>query len=395
MIAAALDGAPGGLDTHGSTRAEKLIAARRHGARALLLVADRLPPLSATSAPVGIISATITSAVADAMRAPTTRARVRVALERQEQRAANVITVVPGRDPDLAREVVVGGAHYDHLGVNGGAVHPGADDNASGSAIVIGLARSFQKAGGAPRTLVFALFSGEELGLLGSGHYTRAPRFPLDRTVAMVNLDMVGRMRDSRLIVGGVDSGSRLHGLVIDAARDAGVKLDVQGDPFGPSDHARFYRAGIPVLFFHTGSHADYHRPSDTADKINADGMARTAAVAARLVAELASGPRPAYVALAPRKNGSTGTGAFFGIVAEPRESGDGVRIADVLPGHAAARAGIREGDVLVRFAGRSLRSFDDLKAVIADRRPGDTVDVVYLRDGEDRAVTAKLDARP
>ena len=180
----------------------------------------------------------------------------------------------------------------------GGALHPGADDNASGTAVVVGLARAFAAAGPLDRTLVFALFGAEEIGLVGSGHYVRQPTVPIDRTVAMLNFDMVGRLGDGKLTVGGVESGRGLRDIVAEAARALAVGVNLRDSPFGPSDHTRFYDAGTPALFFHTGTHADYHRPGDTADKLDAAGMARVAAVGARVAERLAAGDRPAYVTL-------------------------------------------------------------------------------------------------
>jgi hypothetical protein len=416
-IALILDGGPPHLAGQRPSQTEKLLAARRRGIRAALVVADALPGLDATGTSVGIVSATATPAVADALLAPArrtaaqlaraiadarspasfatgSRARLHVALRRTDQRAANVVGVLPGTDPVLAREAVVVGAHYDHLGRVGGDVHPGADDNASGTAVVVGLARAFAAAGGAPRTLVFALFAGEELGLLGSRYHVGRPTVPLARTVAMLNFDMVGRLRDGRLSVGGVDSGSGLRDVVSDAARGTGLDLGLRGQPHGPSDHASFYRAGAPVLFFHTGRHPDYHRPTDTADRIDADGMARVAALGVRVLERLAGdGPRPVYAVVAPPPNGQSRT-AFLGVGADPRAR-DGLRLASVQSGSAAARAGIREGDVILRLAGVPVSSLDELRAVLAARRPGDTVDLVYLRDGRARAAAATLDARP
>ena len=417
-IALALDGAPSAVPAAEATRLEKLIAARRHGAAALLVVVDRLPTLSATAAPVRMVSGAITRAAADRLLAPSgwttarleqklgethaplafdipARARVSVALVREDRRTANVVGVLPGRDPALSAEVVVIGAHYDHVGRVNGQVHPGADDNASGTALVVGLARAFAAGGGAPRTLVFALFSGEELGLLGSRHYVRQPTVAMERTAAMVNLDMVGRMRGDKLTVSGVDTGLGLSRVVKDAARGVPVDLDVRGAPSGPSDHDRFYRGGTPVLFFFTGTHEDYHTPGDTADKINAEGMARVAAVVAGTVERLADGPRATFARVPmPRVRGSDG-GAFFGIMAEPKRDADGLILADVVPDSAAARAGVREGDVIVRFAGVPVNGFDDLRKALHDRKAGDRVEVVYLRDGEERTASTSLDARP
>ncbi len=328
------------------------------------------------------------------------RVRIRVTLDREERRAANVIGLLPGRDPAMASEAVVLGAHYDHLGRQGGVVHPGADDNASGTAVVLGLARAFAAAGGAPRTLVFALFAGEEIGLLGSAHYARHPVLPMDRTVAMLNFDMVGRMRNNRLDVGGVESGIGLRALVTAAATAGAAKTDLvlNDAPFGPSDHASFYSAGVPVLFFHTGSHDDYHRPGDTADKINARGMAEVAGIGARVAERLARESRTVYVKLSPpaagpRLSGASG-GAFLGVSVGARSASDGVMLGSVIAGSAAARSGLRDGDVIVRLDGQTVAGFEDLRRALAQKSPGDAVTLLYLRDGEDREVSAILGTR-
>jgi len=421
-VALALSGTPPFLAGVRSSRLEKLIAARRGGAHALLIVSDPLPTLAATAAAVRIVSGSVTPAAADALLAPTGttlaglsaaiaerrapasfvaraagRVELRVALESTDRMAANVIGVLPGTDPALADEALVLGAHYDHLGVTGGTVFPGADDNASGSAVVVGLARAFA-AGPRERTLVFTLFSGEEIGLVGSGHYVRQPTIPLGRTVAMLNFDMVGRLRDGTLTVSGVESGRGLRDAVREATNAAGVSASLRDSPYGPSDHSPFYGAGAPVLFFHTGGHPDYHRPGDTADKIDAAGMARVAALGARLVERLAAGPRPAYVALArpsaSRPERAVGASrVFFGVGGDAGES-DGLRLGQVVADSAASRAGLKDGDVLVRFGDRALDSFEDLLTALRDRHPGDTVGVIYLRDGLEHDTTATLGAR-
>ena len=388
------DGAPAGLGGARASRLEKLIIARHRGARALLVAADSLPAVDATAAPFSLPSATVTRATAAALSSGS-RVRLVIDVDRADRTAANVVGVVRGTDPALAGETLVLGAHYDHLGRSGTAVYPGADDNASGTAVVLGLARALAAAGGLPRTVVVALFSGEELGLLGSSHYVRQPATS-DRPVVMMNLDMVGRLARGGLQVGGVESGAGLDGVVRAAAKAAGVDVKVGGHPNGPSDHASFYAAGVPVLFFHTGSHADYHAPTDTAEKIDAAGLARVAALAAETLERLASAPRPTFVQVAPARShasGPSGT-AFLGVTAGGR-AGDGVRLGAVLPGTAAARAGMRDGDILVRIAGVTVDSFEDLRRVLGDRRPGDTVSVVYLRAGDDHTVSTTLGPRP
>jgi peptidase M28-like protein/PDZ domain-containing protein len=417
-IVLALDGAPPALADLRWSRLEKLIAARRHGARALLVVADSLTRPDATAAAVSLVSGTVTNAAADVLlagsgktiaqlraaiestRAPVSsptgvHARIRVSLEREDHRTANVIGILPGTDPALSSEAVVLGAHYDHLGRAGGALYPGADDNASGTAIVLGLARAFAAAGGTPRTLIFILFTGEEEGLLGSAHYVRHPSVALDRTVAMLNFDMVGRLRERRLHVAGIESGAGLRAFVMSVASGTGLDLSLGDTPFAPSDHTSFYEAGTPVLFFHTEGHDDYHTPRDTADKINAAGMAQVADIAGRLVEHLGGEPRPAYVKLArpaapaPRRSGAAG-GAFLGIAVNPGLS-DGVKLASVLADTAAARAGLRDGDVIIRVGDTPVNSFEDVRRALSTRKPGDAITVLYLRDGEDHRVTATL----
>jgi hypothetical protein len=417
-IVLVLDGAPPFVSRRMS-RLDKLIVARQHGARALFVVSASLPSVGATGAPFGLVSGAVTPAVADALlasasssvaqrvrviadtRAPAStvlpvQARVRAHLVPDDRRAVNIIGLLPGADPALANEAIVLGAHYDHVGVIGGAVHPGADDNASGTAVVLGLARAYAAAGGAGRALVFALFGAEELGLIGSAHYVKQAPVALERTVLMLNFDMVGRMREGQLHVGGVDSGTRLRDAVTDAARVAGATVILRGSPYSPSDHTRFYSAGTPVLFFFTGTHPDYHAPGDTADKINAAGMARAAAVAAGVVERLERGARPVYAKVpAPASRSSTrssGIPVFFGIGADGRSRWDALRLSQVMAGSAAERAGLRDGDVIVRFDDAPMGSLEDLRTVLRTKHPGDTVEVVYVRDGRETTTSATLE---
>jgi aminopeptidase YwaD len=391
------------------SRLEQLIAARRAGVRALLLVDDTLPAVATTAAPVAILSGTVTRAGAAALLGGPGRTRLRIELATEERRAANVIGVVPGADPARAGEAVVIGAHYDHLGREGDAVYPGADDNASGTAVVLGLAQSLATAR-LPRTLVVMLFSGEEIGLVGSDYQVRHPSaVPIERMVAMLNFDMVGRLDGRHLQVGGVDTGGSFRGLVEAAAKEVGLDVDLSPAGSGPSDHTRFHDAGVPVLFFHSGSHADYHRPSDTADKIDAAGMARIADLGRLVVTRIAGGPRPIFAsvpgaaargrAAGRRGDGSSESsgagGAFLGVGADLRAGWDGVRLGSIVPGSAAEQAGLQAGDVLVRLDDTSLPAFSDLRALIGRHRPGDTLPLIYLRDGLDRATSVTLGTRP
>jgi S1-C subfamily serine protease len=205
----------------------------------------------------------------------------------------------------------------------------------------------------------------------------------------MLNLDMVGRLRHGRLYVGGVDSGTGLRELISDAARDLPIAVQWRGDPWSSSDHSTFYRAGRPVLFFFTGLHADYHRPGDTWEKINADGLASVTALAARVVSAVAAAPTgPRYVAIDPPPV----RGALFGIVPDFEDPDEpGIRVAGVQPGSPAERSGVKPGDLVVRFAGRDVPTLEELLAVLRGRRGGDRVHVVLRRDGQTRSVEATL----
>jgi hypothetical protein len=427
---------------HYSQRTHKIINAREHGARAILLVAhprerDMLPVLRGLSQPHGILAAFVTRGAADALLASSRRnvaelaaaidralapqsfvlagvqARCELTLVRDRAAASNVIGILPGDDPQRRDEAIVIGAHYDHLGHGGegslatesiGQVHPGADDNASGTAVVLALARAFATSGPRPRTLVFAAFAGEELGLLGSAHYVTQPPFPLDRTVLMVNADMVGHLREHRLYISGVDSGTGLRTVVNDAAQGLGLSLELRPSPFGPSDHTSFYTAGRPVLFLFTGPHDDYHRPSDTWDKINAPGLATVATFAARVVdtvARAATPPAWVKVEAPPPPTGPRGGGygAYFGVIPDFGGSGGegpraGVRITGVRSGSPAEKAGLKGGDVIVRFAGVDVRTLEDLTFALRGRRPGDQVQVVVRRDGGEQPLQAVLEER-
>jgi len=417
----------------------KVLNAREHGAAGVVVVEnpgraeDPPRPIRGTTPAWGLLAVSATRATAAAMLAPAgldlaalqadidralaprssplpgVTARLRVALVRERGQTANVVGFLPGTDPTRRDEVVVVGGHYDHLGRGSpfslapdraDEIHPGADDNASGTAVVVGLAEAFARAGGARRSLVFVAFSGEELGLLGSAHYVQHPPVPIERTVAMVNLDSVGRMQGDRLYVMGVDSGQGLRAVVEQSAQGLGVQLALRGDGIGPSDHTAFYNQDRPVVFFFTGTHGDYHRPSDTWDKVNADGLRKVAEVAYRTVRALADRDDRLAFVRAPATGGARpaaggGYGPYFGSVPDFADSPiPGVRLGGVRPGSPAERAGLRAGDVIVRFAGVTVRTLDDLTFALRTRRAGDTVAVIYVRDGAEHTAQAILEQR-
>jgi hypothetical protein len=330
------------------------------------------------------------------------RIRGRTAIERVETQGRNVLAALPGRGAPAAEgrpaidpaETVVLGAHYDHLGYGGAnsaepgkrAVHHGADDNASGTALLVEVARQLAAAGPLPRRILFVAFSGEERGLLGSGHYAANPVVPLGDTVVMVNLDMLGRLDGDKLIVHGTGTGTGLDALVDRLLGQHRFTAAKEPGGFGPSDHASFYAKKVPVLHLFTGSHADYHRPSDTADKINYDGMVRLAALVADIVRELASAPeRPAYVEVASKMFArGGGDRPYFGSIPDFGKPGGGYAISGVAKDSPAAQGGLKGGDLIVRIGASAITGLEDFDSALRKHKGGETVPVVVKRDGQE-----------
>jgi hypothetical protein len=337
------------------------------------------------------------------------RIRGRTAIERVQAEGRNLLGLLPGqgRPAEAAavaidpRETVVLGAHYDHLGyggVNSAApgdktVHHGADDNASGTALLVEVARRLAAGPPLPRSVLFAAFSGEERGLLGSGHYTANPAVPLADTVAMVNLDMVGRLDGDTIIVHGTGTGTGLEPLVDRLVAAHGLEAAKEPGGFGPSDHASFYAKKVPVLHLFTGSHADYHRPTDTADKINYQGMARLADLVTALVRELASSPeRPAYIEVASPQFARGGDRPYFGSIPDFGKPGGGYAISGVSKDSPAARGGLAGGDLIVRVGESAITNLEDFDSALRKHKGGDTVPVVVVRDGAEVTLQVTLD---
>jgi Tol biopolymer transport system component len=340
-----------------------------------------------------------------------TRVKGRVALDATYAQAANVAGRLPGRGP-LANEVVVIGAHYDHLGMGGHgsmrpndrAIHNGADDNASGTAGVLAAAERLKALltnARDRRSVYFVLFSGEESGIAGSSYFVGHAPVPLDRVKAMVNLDMVGQLRDDQLIAFGAESAPEWTAALDSAAKPLGLKLTSKGDGYGPSDQTSFYAVKVPVVHLFTGAHDRYHTPEDDADSVNFAGGARVAELTARLGEQLALGkltPTYAVAAAAPAMQGdSRGYGAYLGTIPDYRAMEDtkgGVLLGDVRPGGPADRAGIRGGDRIVEMAGTKIENLYDMTFALQDNKPGDTIDVVVLRGGERLTLRATLGSR-
>jgi hypothetical protein len=318
----------------------------------------------------------------------------------------NVVALVAGTDPVLRQQYVVIGAHFDHLGRStfgsmdpgaGSAIRHGADDNASGTAAVMELARLFAR-NPARRSIIFANFSGEELGLLGSQYFVENSPVPLDSIDAMLNFDMVGRMRDNKLIVYGVATASELSAIVDSANIAPKLSVSAVGDGYGPSDQSSFYAEGIPVLHFFTDLHEDYHRATDVAWKIDVADEARVVNFAERIARTIADRPdRLTYVLSAPPRQMTQGDGhgAYFGSVPDMSASDVvGVRLMGVTPGSPADRAGVRKGDVVVEFGGMQVKDLYQYTDALRAHKPGDEVTVVVERDGKRLSLAARLGAR-
>lgn len=338
---------------------------------------------------------------------PGVRLALNVDVRRITALTQNVVGILRGADPKLAEEAIVIGAHYDHLGLGDshslapsqiGKVHPGADDNASGTAAVLELASALAtRRRDLRRSIVFITFAGEELGLLGSAYYTKNPLWPLERTAAMINLDMVGRPRDSKINVGGAGT-SPVFKQILEQADRTGLRMALSDGGYSSSDHTSFYAKNIPVLFFFSGLHADYHKPSDTADRIDAPSEARVADLALRTAMALSALlERPPYVRVAeprPLMGGGGGYGAYFGSIPDMGEEVAGVKFADVRDASPAAQAGLKAGDLLIEFDGKEIKNLYDFTYALRSHKPGEVVRVVVLRGKERVAADVKLEQR-
>ncbi len=333
--------------------------------------------------------------------------RLAADVKKVEKVTANVIGVLEGSDPALKNEYLVIGAHLDHLGMGGSgsldrsskpAIHHGADDNASGTAGVMALARWFASRGDRPkRSLVFMCFSGEELGLFGSDFYAKHPIIPIDRTAAMINMDMIGRLRENKLIVIGSGTAKEWDSLLTDANRSSGFQLARSDDGFGASDQQSFYSKNVPVLFFFTGSHAEYHTSADTVDKINAEGEVKVLAMVADCAEKIADMPvRPAFQKInVPSPGGSPGFRVYFGSIPDYAAQVEGVQLNGVREKSPAAKAGLKAGDIIVKFGDTTVKSVQDYTLALQNYKPGDEVDIVVQRGGQTLTLHAKLAARP
>ncbi len=338
--------------------------------------------------------------------------KISVKFERTRKKVENVVGILPGKGPNAGEYVVVC-AHYDHLGHGGRfslmpwshAVHHGADDNASGTTCVVELADKFTHEFPPARSLIFITFTGEEEGLLGSEYFVEHPPMPLEKIVGVLNMDMVGRVKNQKLLVGGMGTAAAFPDILKTADADVGLKLGEFGKGgIGPSDHMSFAMKKIPVLFFYDDMMIDYHRPTDTADKINFEGMEEVVKLAQHVVTSMTMMPRQkyngAYDAQGMAQSGvSHGSRVSLGVVpdysqGEEGSPGGGVRITGTVAGSAAEKAGLKDGDVILQFADKKIDNLMDLSNALAEGKAGQRVTLKIKRDGKPMEVQATLTER-
>ena len=431
---------------HGLTQHSQLITkainARNHGAKAIVLIngklgegeEDLLTRFGSVSGPenVGIVFVQAKNAVADGWFQAAGKsltdvqnlmntsskaesfafpdnlhASLNVSIENMRATVNNVLAYLPGRTD----EYVIIGAHYDHLGRGNfdslapsqiGQIHPGADDNASGTAGVLELARLLApRKSELQRGILFASFAGEELGLLGSAAWVKNPTLPPEKAVAMLNMDMIGRIKDEKVYIGGVGTGSTFKGLLEQEQAKSNLKLEYSAGGYAASDHTSFVAKKIPVLFFFSGLHSDYHKPSDTWEKIDAPSAAHLLELISDVGLQLADAQeRPAFINVVEERpvggvgGGGGGYGPYFGSVPDFGQTENGVRFSDVRPGSPAAKAGFKAGDVLVQFAGKPINNLYDFTDALRRSKVGDVVEVKVLREGQPVTASVKLEQR-
>jgi hypothetical protein len=338
------------------------------------------------------------------------KVKASIDIERKAVETRNVVGVLNGSGP-LADETIVIGAHYDHLGRGGmfsGSlaflsrdIHNGADDNASGTAMVLEMARRLaQRPDPLPRRVVFIAFTGEERGLLGSQHYVEQPVVPLKNTVMMVNFDMVGRLNDKdELTMYGTGTSPGIEGLVDALAKTEGFKLKKIAEGLGPSDQQSFYLKDIPVLFAFTGTHSDYHRPSDDTERINFEGMGRIADLSELLLLDIARRPqRPDFVKVATKGRPDTGRAsisAYLGSIPDYNDDIKGVKLNGVREGSPAEKGGLKKDDIIIKFAGKPVATIYDYTESLSRTKPGDTVEVVVMRGDKETTLKVTLGRKP
>ena len=335
-------------------------------------------------------------------------ASLQTEIKKIQKTSRNIVGLLQGSNPSGTNEVVIIGAHMDHLGMGGEgsgslkpdtvAINHGADDNASGTAGLLELAQylSAQKTS-IQRSFLFIAFSGEELGLLGSDYYVKHPLLPLATSIAMINMDMIGRMKDSALVVEGIGTSPQFEDIVKKENTDPSIVLKLKPDGYGPSDHASFYSKDIPVLFFFTNLHDDYHRPTDTWDKINYPDEEKVVELVGRIALRLATvQERPSFTKVATSSAGGErrDVRVSLGVVPDYAEDIAGLKISGTRPGSAAEKAGLKADDIIIKFGKKEIKNIYDFTAVLGEYKPGDEVVIVVKRGTQEVSLTAILQGR-
>ena len=430
-----------GLTQH-SQLISKAINARNHGAKAVILVngklddkeEDLLTKFGSVNGPenAGIVIVQVKNDAANAWFAAVGKSlagiqtqinssstpasfefsemlRISLAVNIEKTRATvnNVLAYLPGKTD----EYIIIGAHYDHLGYGNvdslapsqiGQIHPGADDNASGTAGVLELARLLAPhKGQLPRGILFADFAGEELGLLGSAEWVKEPTLQLDKAVAMINMDMIGRIKDEKVFIGGTGTGATFKELLDGEKTKFPFHFEYSASGYAASDHTSFVGRKIPVLFFFSGLHSDYHKPSDTWEKIDAPDAAKLLDFIDDVALKIDSASqRVAFVSVQedqPHRqaaSGGGGYGPYFGSIPDFGQEENGVKFSDVRPGSPAAKAGFKAGDVLVQFGDKPIHNLYDFTDALRRSKVGDVVDVQVLRNGKPVKASVTLEQR-
>lgn len=421
----------------------KAMAARQRGAKALLIATGPRSPNAGELVPMtfdtalagsGIVAVSLTGAVADAIVStsgrslediqaeldsgnphvagfaiPDTEVAVSARVVRETRTGANIAAYLPATTPvsGLDKAWVAVGAHYDHLGhgdhgnsladaSTAGQVHAGADDNASGTAAVLSLGESLA-AGPRRRNVALLFWSGEELGLIGSNAFVGSPPVPIDQIAAYLNFDMVGRMRDNKLTVQAAGTSPAWASMLERANIAAGFNLQLQQDPYLPTDSASFNQAGVPTLNFFTGTHTDYHKPSDTADKIDYEDLNRVVNFAVNLTNRvMIADEAPAFTKVEQQtdNSGRADVRVFTGTIPDYATEAKGLLLSGVIGGGPAEAAGLKEGDVIVEIAGQSITNIYDYTYALEVLKIGEPTKVVFLRDGKRRETTLTPAAR-
>lgn len=426
----------------------KTMLARERGAKAVLVVtgpnspnAGEILPLTndATNAGSGIVAASLSGKTADTLLAPAGKTlqdlqtaldhenphaesgfvlpKVRVKLacgvEHLKKTDQDVVAYLPPAETSGSAQYILIGAHYDHLGRGGTAsleraceeneIHPGADDDASGVAWVMELAASLAKERAEHpekfrRGVIFACWSGEEIGLIGSAAFCEHPPVPLDKIAAYLNADMVGRLRENKLTLQGVGSSHAWRKIIEKRNVAAGFNLLLQDDPYLPTDVTSFYTKNVPVLNFFTGAHEDYHRPSDTAEKLNYEGLERVSKFSQQIALDLVQTPERPDLAKVERSGQQAGgretLRAYLGTIPDYTTEVKGVKLSGVRGGSPAEKGGLKGGDVIVEFAGQKIANIYDYTYALDAVKIGQPVQIVVEREGRRVTLTVTPEAR-